>query len=168
MKKLCLLLTLALLLWGCAARDPLEEISDAIGVDVTGGRLTDLSDSHGGFHGDGETVAQVILNDAQWDALLCGIQGSEYWHPLPLSDDLTAAVYGYCTKFSTFGPLFSDENGDPILPPIESGCYFFRDRHSQSTDPASDAGIHDRGSWNFTAAIFDADQNILYYLELDT
>lgn len=168
MKKRYLILTLVLLLWGCAARDPLAEISAVIGVDVTGASLSDLTDSHGGFLGDGETVAQIVLTAPQREALLTGVQESEYWHPLPLSAELSAAIYGSRTGNLVLNPLFTDENGDPLLPPIENGCYFFLDRNSQSTDPASSAGLHDRASWNFTAAVYDADQNILYYLELDT
>ena len=64
----------------------------------------------------------------------------------------------------TLSPLFPEGS----VPLVERGCWFFLDRHDQATDPADDSGLHDRYSWNFTAAIFDADTNVLYYLELDT
>lgn len=165
MKKRCVIsLLLMLLLCGCASSGPLDEISEVIGADVRGGALAYLTDSHGGFHGDGETVARIQLTPEQAEAFLSGIQGNLQWHPLPLSENLSAAIYGRQTAAESFGPLFPEDT----VPLVENGCWFFYDRSSQSTDPADDAPLHSRSSWNFTAAIFDADQNVLYYLELDT
>lgn len=164
MKKRCLLCLLLALLWGCTARDPLAEISDAIGADVRGGNLAWLTDSETSFHGDGETLARILLTREQAASFLDDIQGSAYWHPLPLSGNLSAAIYGCRTDSGHFGPLFPADT----VPPVEHGCWFFEDRHSQAADPSSDAQLHSRGSWNFTAAIFDADQNIVYVLILDT
>lgn len=165
MKKLCILLLFIILLIGCAAKqDPLDEISDALGADVRGGSRAHLTDSHGGFHGDGETVARIQLTDEQAASFLADIQGNECWHPLPLSENLSAAVYGWRTETEGFGPLFPEDT----VPMVENGCWFFTDRHPQAEDPADDSQLHSRSSWNFTAAIFDADQNVLYYLELDT
>ncbi|MBE6950714.1 MAG: hypothetical protein E7451_05180 [Ruminococcaceae bacterium] len=164
MKKLAILLFILFLLAGCAEQDPLREISDAIGTDVTGGTLLEHTDSHGGFLGDGERILCVRLTEEQAAELADGVRESEFWHPLPLSEELSAAVCGTRTETESFGPLFPEG----AVPPVENGFWFFRDRHSQSTAPASTAGLHDRSSWNFTAAIFDADTSILYYLELDT
>lgn len=164
MKKCFLALLLALLLFGCSVKDPLREVSDAVGVDVTGGTLLEHTDSHGGFHGDGESIQCVQLTETQAAELMRGVRENGFWHPLPLSEELSAAVYGRRTTTESFGPLFPEG----AVPPVENGVWFFRDRHSQSTDPASTIGLHDRSSWNFTAAIFDADTGLLYYLELDT
>lgn len=164
MKKLTILLLILLLLAGCKEKEPLQEISDAIGVDVTGGTLLEHSDSHGGFLGDGELILCVRLTQEQAAELTDGVRESEFWHPLPMSEELAAAVYGTRTETVSFGPLFPEG----AVPPVEKGFWFFRDRHSQSAAPASTARLHDRSSWNFTAAVFDADTNILYYLKLDT
>lgn len=164
MKKLAILLLILILLSGCSAKDPLREISDVIGVDVTGGTLLEHTDSHGGFLGDGESILCIRLTEEQAAELIHSVRESEFWHSLPLSEDLSAAVYGRQTATEGFGPLFPEG----AVPPVENGVWFFRDRHSQSTNPANTSGLHDRSSWNFTAAIFDADTNSLYYLELDT
>lgn len=164
MKKLIIFLLMLSLLCGCNAKDPLREISDTIGVDVTGGTLLEHADTHGGFLGDGERIFCVRLTQAQATELMGSTQEKKFWHPLPLSENLSAAVYGSRTDAVSFGPLFPEGT----VPPVENGCWFFCDRHSQSIDPVDDSRLHDRSSWNFTAAIFDADTNILYYLELDT
>ena len=164
MKKLAILLLILFLLSGCSEKDPLREISDAIGVNVTGGTLLEHTDSHGGFLGDGESILFIRLTEEQAAELMRSVRENEFWHPLPLSENLSAAVYGSRTETRSFGPLFPEG----AVPPVENGVWFFRDRHSQSTNPANTSGLHDRSSWNFTAAIFDADTNSLYYLELDT
>ena len=157
MKKFVFILAL-LLLVGCAARqEPLEIISEAIGVDVSGGEILEAEDDHGGFRGDGETVLVISLPGLE-------LPEDPRWHPLPLSENLAAAVYGWQTEAESFGPLFPSD----AVPAVEHGYWFFMDRHSQAADPSSDSGLHDRSSWNFTAAIYDADTGILYYLELDT
>lgn len=146
------------LLAGCAARqEPLESISEVIGLDVTGGEILEAGDSHGGFLGDGETVVAVSVPGLE-------LPEDPRWHPLPLSRNLCAAVYGWHTDTASFGPLFPADS----VPAVEHGSWFFMDRHSESTDPADDTDLHSRSSWNFTAAIYDADTGVLYYLELDT
>ena len=105
-----------------------------------------------------------MIRMTEVSAFLEDIQGSAYWHPLPLSENLSAAVYGWQTETEGFGPLFPED----MIPSVENGCWFFLDRHPEATDPADDTDLHSRSSWNFTAAIFDADTGILYYLELDT
>ena len=51
---------------------------------------------------------------------------------------------------------------------VENGWYRFIDRHAQSYDSADESEVLERGSFNFTLALYDADRNELYYLTLDT
>ena len=53
------------------------------------------------------------------------------------------------------------------LPP-EAGFYYLYDRHSDSRDPYDDSLLHQRYSWNFTAAVYDSGAGRLYYYEFDT
>lgn len=160
MKQLCILLCL-LLLTACTRPDPLEEISAELGVDLSAGTLVVSSDSHGGFHGDGMTAIQIVIPDLK-------IPESPNWHPLPLSDNLNRAFYGASGDSWTYGALLTDESGHPLLPQVEHGCWFFSDRHSQSTDSADDADLHSRSSWNFTAAVYDYDTATLHFFRFDT
>lgn len=134
----------------------IAEISHTLGAELQEGQLLEYWDDHGGFHGDGRTVAKIR----------CRLRPPEspYWHPFPLTKNLTTALYGG----PEHSPFFPEETGDPIFPPVETGWYYFYDRHSQSLDSASDAGLYQRGSYNFTLAVYDDAAKILYYLELDT
>ena len=143
----------------------LHDISKVIGLDVSAGKVISEADSHGGFHGDGTAVAEIQFTDA----VLCEqIEDNEEWNPLPLTENLTALVYGIQTENSSVGPMIHDGDGTPLIPVVENGYYFFQDRHSQSTDPKDDSGVLGRSSYNFTIAIFDVEHQTLYYLELDT
>ena len=64
--------------------------------------------------------------------------------------------------------MIHQEDNIPVIPDIEIEYYYFRDRHSQSTDPKDDTGVLGRGSYNFTIAILDTIMQRLYYLEFDT
>lgn len=161
MKKTCLILFVILLLTGCGRSDPLIEISAELGVDVTAGTLVVSSDSHGGFHGDGMTAIQIVIPGLK-------VPDSSNWHPLPLSEPLSRAFYGASGDGWTWGALLTDDTGAPLLPHIEHGCWFFLDRHSESTDSASDADLFSRSSWNFTAAVYDSDTGTLHFFRFDT
>lgn len=170
-KRLYVVLVISVLLFslcGCRgekSNSVLRNISKVIGVDISSGEVLSESDSHGGFHGDGLAVIEIQFTDT---ALSEQIEENEEWNLLPLTETLTALVYGIQTENSSVGPMIHDGNGTPLIPAVENGYYFFRDRHSQSTDPKNDSGVLGRGSYNFTIAIFDADHQILYYMELDT
>ena len=163
------LTSLALLVMtGCGAEKEnsiSSEISKTIGVDVSVGEVISKSDSHGGFHGDGAAVIEIQLNDT---SISDQIKDNEDWNTLPLTENLTALVYGVQTESSSVGPMIHSGDGAPVIPEVENGYYYFLDRHSQSTNPEDDSGVLDRASYNFTIAIFDTDQQTLYYMELDT
>lgn len=165
-----ILLTLILLLTmaGCSSEktsNVLSEISKTIGVDVSVGEVVSESDSHGGFHGDGDRVIEIQFTDNSFSDQ---IKDNEEWNAMPLTENLTALVYGLHTETNTIGPMIHKGDNAPVVPEIEKGYYYFRDRHVQSTKPKDDTNVLSRASYNFTIAIFDADTNMLYYLEKDT
>ena len=84
----------------------------------------------------------------------------QYWHPLPLTDNLK-------TLLSRSGLEGMDVMAQ-TAPGIEQGFCYFRDRHSESQDPASDDGILDRYSYNLTLAVYDSGTGTLYVWLLDT
>lgn len=153
MKKLLIPLLLLLLLCGCTTPDPLARVSEAIGLDVTGGELLTDTDTHGGFHGDGSAVLHIAVPGLKQP-------DDPHWHDLPMTLNVHAALYGS----DTLGPLFPEGS----VPEVENGFWFFRDRHTQAANTADDTDLHSRSSWNFTVAVYDADTGTLYYLELDT
>ncbi len=163
-----LVMVLLLTMTGCSSEktnNVLSEISKTIGVDVSTGEVIFESDSHGGFHGDGDTVIEIQFSDTSFSDQ---IKDNEEWNAMPLTENLTALVYGIRTETSSIGPMIDSGDNVPVVPEIENGYYYFRDRHYESTDPQDDTNVLSRASYNFTIVIFDADANILHYLELDT
>ena len=125
----------------------LRRIGRALGVDLSGGTLARFEDSHGGFHGDGLTAAEVEL-----DGLEEGLADAPGWRPLPMTENAAQALQ-----------MFQEEGGAP-----EGGFYYLYDRHRQSQDPYDDSQLHQRFSWNFTLAVYDSGAGRLYYYEFDT
>ncbi|MCI7182231.1 MAG: hypothetical protein MSA26_17025 [Lachnospiraceae bacterium] len=165
MKKMVLLLLIIFSLVGCGKKDIQSDISDSIGIDVSKGTVLTDSDSHGGFHGDGMMFQQILFEDSD---LSDEIKDNGNWNPMPLSENIEALVYGIEEGTSSIGPFLTDESGDPIIPDIQNGYYYFYDRHSESKEPLSDEDVLSRASFNFTLAVYDSDNHILYYVEFDT
>lgn len=169
-RKLVVLLTALLLpltaacgvlLTGCDAGSPQKEISNALNVDCRAATVLEYSDTHGGFHGDGMTYAALQFPDASFGDALAD---NELWRSLPLSDTVHTFLYGGEGRSTAV----IDENGKPRFPEVEHGCWYFYDRHAESTDPQDDSQIFRRYSTNLTVAVYDADTKTLYYCKFDT
>ncbi len=169
MKRLfCIILSICLLLMsGCSKSGSItDDISMAIGIDLSDAEYATRIDTHGGFHGDGSTIVSMPVSS---ESVLEQIQNNPQWHSLPFTENLTAVVYGITDENSSIGPYITvDDTRNPAVPEITNGYYFFLDRHSQSTDPHDDTNVLSRASFNLLIAIYDCDTDILYYLELDT
>ena len=173
MKKqtvICAAAALSLLLAACASQTPQEEVSQALELDVSGGRVVSASDDHGGFHGDGTTFVALQFSD---DEVLAQLEESGSWEAFPLDRTARALVYGVTeetgteetgiTRFQT-GPYLEDSGGNPLVPEIREGYYRLIDRHAE----AGETDILDRSSFNFTLALYDTGTDTLYFFELDT
>lgn len=82
-----------------------------------------------------------------------------------MSENLSLMFYGGERDGMYYDFNLADEAN---MPKVEHGFYYFQDRHSKSTDSSSDVEIFDRGSYNFSLAVYDSDTDRLYYFELDT
>ena len=152
----------ASLLSGDSGIGTLRTIGRQLDLDLSRATLTEYRDTHGGFHGDGETVAVITLpRDAALEAEDRMRYGQPYWQALPLRQDLQQALYGS----ETHGALFTDDAGNPLLPEVKGGWYYFYDEQGH---PYIEDSIYDRGSFNFTLAVYDPSHYILYYFVLDT
>lgn len=144
MKKLIFAFVIALLLCACGGEETRQEyVGGALGLDLSAAEMLGEDDSHGGFHGDGETIIVLRVDD-----LSSGILDKEGWHELPLPESLEA--YG------------------EKLGPAESGYWYFFDRHEQASDPYDPSGVASRASRNFSLALYDPSTGLLSYYELDT
>lgn len=123
--------------------------------------VVEQEDSHGGFHGDG--TAYVILDCSQNREKALELIAD--WNALPLSENLNLMFYGG----ERDGVYYDfDLAQQANMPKVEHGFYYFQDRHRKSADSSSDADIFDRGSYNFSLAVYDSATDRLYYFELDT
>ena len=168
---ICAVLALAILaaLAGCGSKSELKNISKILSVDCSDAEIVSQYDSHGGFHGDGTSFYALQCSDS---STLEAIQASDEWKPFPLSDSLKTAIWGLQDEEHDYAPMIIKDNDwdNPLIPQVENGYYFFRDRHSFAADPKDDSAFLDesRPSYNFTIAIYDTDTNMLYYSEFDT
>ena len=166
----CAAAALSLLLAACGSQTPQEEVSQALGLDVSGGQVVSASDDHGGFHGDGTTFVELQFAD---DAVLEQIEEGGDWEALPLDRTARALVYGGREEVGTeetgitvyqTGPYVTDDDNDPLIPEIRAGFYRLIDRHAQ----AGETDLLSRASLNFTLALYDTDTDTLYFCEMDT
>ena len=162
MKKMIRSLTavcaMAILVSACQSYD---DISMVLGADVSSAKVISEGDNHGGFHGDGERYITFEFED---DAFENSLKKDNTWHSLPIKDDtVTALLYGLETPDMMYGPYLEYN-----VPKVEKGYYFFYDRHSESNDPFDSSEVLERSSLNFTVAVYDAEVDKLYYVELDT
>lgn len=125
----------------------LFRVGRALGLDLSDGTLLRIEDSHGGFHGDGLTRAEIEL-----DGLEEKLADAPGWKPLPMSENMVRAI-----------EMFEGEGAA-----AKEGWYYLYDRHSESSDPYDDTDLCSRASWNFTAAIYDSQQGRLYFYKFDT
>ena len=163
-----------LLLTGCGLWDYLfvgtatehEILSKGLGMDLSEAEIRTYEDTHGGFHGDGETYAELIFSN---DAFCSAIENDARWKKLPLTPTLDVVVYGgMLTNGESWSSFIKDDDGNLLVPTVTEGYYYFYDRSAESKDPTDDSEILDRYSVNFTLAIYDAETNTLYYYEIDT
>lgn len=132
-------------------------ISRRIGILVPFSTELEFKDSHDCFHGDGECLAKISFDNGQAKKFEKKIEKNCRWNRLPMPEILQDKV-----------SLEAEEGMN--MPVVKRGYYYFLDRHSQVNDKYNPCDIDEksRASWNFTVAVFDTDENILYYYELDT
>ena len=160
---LCLALLLAL--WSAACGETVS-LPKSLGVNASQGTVQDHWDDHGGFHGDG--ARWVVISLAGTDQAPAFSQEAG-WHATPLPEELEAVWYGLTRETDqgeeSVGPYLPE---GVSVPQVESGYYFFQDRHREAEDPGDPSNLFSRNAYNFTAALYDAGSETLYYYELDT
>lgn len=140
----------------------LSQIGRQLDLDLSRALLEEYRDTHGGFHGDGDTFAKITFPaDAAMEAEDHLKYGTPWWSALPLTEELTRVLYGGGEN----RPLFTDESGKVLLPEVEKGYYFFYDAQAHAYSGQS---LFSRASYNITVAVYDADSDTLYYFDLDT
>lgn len=156
----------ALLLFqaACSAQTPQEKIAMELGLDASDGTEVLHYDTHGG-NGDGASCYALQFSD---DDMEQTIRGGSQWAALPMDATTEILVYGRTDGYGSEGPYLTDSDGNALLPPIQNGYYCLIDRQAAEKSLAAAQPILERASFNFTLAVYDTDQDILYYCQLDT
>lgn len=138
------------------SREELRKMAKFCGMDTASAVILEGMDSHGGFQGDGTSYLKLQFSQPP--------ELGEGWKELPMSENVATLCYGIENEYGHFGPYI--EAG--LIPEIENGYYLFYDRHSESGDPYDDSGVLKRPSYNFIVAVYDTDNNQMYYVKHDT
>lgn len=142
--------------------------NDKIGISIPkDSTVLDYEDSHGGFHGDGESYVIIKLSEKGKNEFSKKVKRSKKWGNLPLPDKYERIVFGGEFDNVSYGDGYF-ENGGHIPRNIKNGIYYFRDRYAENYPQEASIDINERYSYNFTISILDLDENKLYICELDT
>ena len=112
-------------------------------------------DTHGGFHGDGESLVKICFSDEQAEKFISKIENNIHWNKLSIDEILQTCITNNSIE-------------DMSIPFVKNGYWFFLDRHSEATDKYNYNDMFNRASSNYSIAIFDIKSNILYIYSLDT
>ena len=143
----------------------LEELSKDVAINITWGEVVEENDTHGGFHGDGIRIMVIQFTETRLEEQMAE---TVLWNELPLPEELEKVVYGKTEGNSSTGPYIDYESVGIKIPEITNGYYYFKDRHSESTDLYDSSPILERHSFNFTILLYDCDTDLLYIIEEDT
>ena len=156
-----------------ARDDILDRIADATNFpDLPASSDCTVTDTHGGWLGDGITFEIIkyagnAAESARNSLELHAKSSDSHWNSFPMTENLQLALYGsYDASTHTHYGSFPECK----LPQIKNGWWFFENRHSRAKSQYryDDRELFSLFSFNFTAAIYDADTDTLYYMEIDT
>ncbi len=161
MKRFLASILSILLLCGLSSCSTQADSKEYFGFDKADFTVVEESDTHGGFLGDGSyfLILDCAANKEQ------ASEDLEGWKPLPLSENLNLILYGGERDGVNYSYDLAEQAG---FPKIENGYYYFEDRQDGSLDKSDDSQLFDRGSFNFSVALYDSDTDRMYYLSFDT
>lgn len=163
--KVIIVILCFFLLSGCSTQSKSKYIFNELGISIPKDFEINYVDTHSGFHGDGTMYATIKVKDKVADKLYAEITESNSWRKLPLSENIQLIMYGGIIKNTIYNYMLADEVG---MPKVVNGYYIFIDRFENKNTINEDTQLFGRNSFNFTLAIYDIDNNILYYYEIDT
>lgn len=166
--RLIIVIIFATLLSSCSATDEIDKgkamIAEDLGVTLPEDVEVMVIDNKG-FNGDGELLYTILISEDNNDDFLKQINELNTWRNLPLSNNLNLVMYGGTLGNTTYSYEFATELG---IPKIENGYWIFKDRNDETVDFTDDSKLLTRPSFNFTLAMYDADNYVLYYFREDT
>lgn len=134
--------------------DRLDYVAQHIELDLTGCNQRSYSDTHGGFHGDGEAYG-VFLCDADTPEQ---ISASDGWWTCPMPEAFALHLQNHTLEVNLTAALAAADH------------WYLLDEQSEGEARRSPDGILSgkRYSHNYKVALYDEDSSLLYFYELDT
>ena len=151
------LLIIVFFISGCTNKN-LNKISNRLNTNLDNCKIESEKDTHGGFLGDGDYFAKLDCSSIDENEI------KSNWKELPLSEELKEVMELIQCNNNECKNTYERYN----IPNIESGYYYFYDRHTDSKDRKNDEELNSRSSYNFSIGIYDVDNKIIYYYDLDT
>lgn len=129
-----------------------KKISRDLGVHIPSSLKIEYKDSHGGFLGDGMTLAKANLNDKQIKQLLDKSETKWTKEPMPLEIRQIVSV--------RYNEKLNDKGDYKEISDINNKYWVFKNRTPQ--------GRLSHITRNYSVAIIDIDTNIFYYVKFDS
>ncbi len=164
-KKIIFIGGTAILLLVCTlvtVHSPRYKAAKLLDMDLPQPVESQLTDSHGGWFGEGELYGKLVFDQSDGEGLEERLAGYDNWKNLPLPENVTLFLYGgeqdgihYVSKCT---------NGWDS-PTVTEGYYYFLDRQHDRKD---DALLLNSSSIDVTIAIYDSQQAVLYFMTYDS
>lgn len=151
----------------CSQKEQKQKLAQSLEIDLKEAEILEDEDSHGGFHGDGHRYVALRLEGDAKNAAEKAMVKSENWSALPFDDTLHTLVYGKKTASVSREPCVVSDSQKALFPEVENGYYYFRDRQDWNAGTGKE-DLLERASLNFTIALYDAENGMLYYYEFDS
>ena len=78
---------------GCTGKKPAEQyVSEQLNCSLPAAEKAEVSDTHGGFHGEGEYAATIRFDTVHGAQLTEQLQNTDGWKALPLEEELELQI----------------------------------------------------------------------------
>lgn len=117
----------------------------------------DLYNTYNGIPYEGEKLCCFSFGKEDIDKFISKIKISKNWNSLPLSETLELILFGGSKDKKDYNYKFAIKAG---LPKIKNGYWSFVNKNKSD--------LLNSNSYNFSIAILDIDNNIMYLYKIDT
>ena len=166
MKRIIALLIIALLITGCVDDNPISYVEIELGVKINNAKIEKYKDKEDSFNGDGTRF--IVLKNVSKD-FVNKIKNRKDWSHEPSKVERLALYGGEIKKDYWTESFVTDDNDKMLIPKIKNAYYFSRDTEEYENEKEK---IKERKEdpipRNFIIAVYDVDNNKLYYYEYDS
>ena len=178
MKKIILLLLMSLLMTGCVDDNPISYVEKQLGVKINNAKVEKNKEKEASFLGDG--IAYTIIKDIDKN-FEKQVKNRKGWSHKPTKLEKTL-LYGYKYRIENVpnmegfeeeaeeGPyVVEGENEKRVVPKMNNAYYYLQDTEWFENDKEkAEERKMDPIPKNFVIAVYDVDNNKLYYYEYDS